>query len=139
MLLLFSCAKKEKVKRVEWDFSDKAFKSDQHLRLTMLNIYDMVSINKLSDSLILINLAIFKGWKTHPLKFTDTVKLTENIKILDTLGNQVKQVLSYAKNKEIFFQLNLYKQLTTESYKYDGKLFIDSKKLNYFCDHLYIK
>ncbi|MEO5910231.1 MAG: hypothetical protein ABIP95_05045 [Pelobium sp.] len=139
MSFFYSCKKKEKVERVEWDFSDKAFKTNQNLPLRMLNSYDVVSIDKLSDSLLVINLEVFKGWKNKPLKFIDTLKLTDNIKILDTLGNQSMQILSYKKKNEIFFQLNLYHQAEMNSYKYDGKLFIESKKLHYYCDHLYIK
>lgn len=140
LLFLFcSCAEKQKVKRVEWDFADEEFKSNQHLPLRMLNSYDVVSIDKLSDSLLSVNLEVFKGWKNKPLKFTDTVKLIDNIKILDTLGNQTRQVLNYKKRNEIFFQLDLVKQETENSYKFDGKLFIGSKKLHYFCDDLYIK
>lgn len=138
-LFFYSCRKKEKAKAVAWDFSNYEFKNNQRLPLTMLNSYDVISIDQLSDSLLLIDLEIFKGWKNKPLKFSDTVKLSENIKILDTLGSQTRQIVSYKKKNEVFFQLNIYQQGKANSYKYDGKLFIENNKLHYFCDYLYIK
>ena len=138
-LVLFSCDKSIENKAIEYDFSSKDFEKNQYSSLTMLNVYDVFSIRKLTDSLLLINLEVFKGWKTERVKFSDTLKLTDKITRVDSLGNQTEQVLSYSKDSQIFFQLNVGYNGIRNAYNYRGKLFINNSELNYFCDNLYVK
>ncbi len=139
LFFIFFCEKIPEQKIITYDFSKESFKTNQHKSLRMLNVYDVITIEKVNDSILHINLDIFKGWKVKGLKFSDTLKLTDNIKKFDTLGNQTEQVLTYSKDSELFFQLHVYHQPTNNSYNYEGKLFIENSALNYFCDHLYVK
>ena len=142
LIMLFSilcCNKSIEDKAIEYDFSSKSFETNQHSSVIILNVYDVISIKKLTDSLLLIDLEVFKGWKEERLRFSDTLKLTDKIRRLDSLGNQTEQVLSYSKDSQIFFQLNVGYSGIRNAYNYRGKLFIKNSELNYFCDNLYVK
>ncbi|MGV8993692.1 MAG: hypothetical protein ACOH1O_06270 [Flavobacterium sp.] len=142
LIMLFSilcCNKSIEDKAIEYDFSSKSFETNQHSSVIMLNVYDVISIKKLTDSLLLIDLEVFKGWKEERLRFSDTLKLTDKIRRLDSFGNQTEQVLSYSKDNQVFFQLNVGYSGIRKTYNYRGKLFIKNSELNYFCDNLYVK
>ncbi|WP_300673304.1 hypothetical protein [Soonwooa sp.] len=168
-LVVASCAKtskenKKTPKKHTWDFTQSVFK-EPHVQL--LNVYDVFSVDKLSDSLIVLNTSLFNGWKVKRTQFSDTLQLSENFIVKDNLGNNSSQILSYTKTKsranDLFFQLvidakpNLEHSLektgrkngdieevkpkidTMWYFNYRGKLFINKKELKYFSDDLYYK
>lgn len=168
-LVLASCDKKtidkkETPKKRSWDFTQGDFKES---RVQLLNMYDVFSVDKLSDSSIVFNTSLFNGWKSKRTQFSDTLQLSENFISKDSLRNNRTQILSYVKTKnranDIFFQLvisenpNLKYSLektgkkngnieevkekidTTWFFTYRGKLFINKKELEYFSDVLYQK
>lgn len=147
-----------------WDFMQGDFKESS---VQLLNMYDVFSANKFSDSTIVFNTSLFNGWKSKRTTFSDTLQLSENIISKDSLGNNKTQILSYVKTKnranDIFFQLIInenpsleyslektgkkngnteelkQKIDTTWYFTYRGKLFINKKELKYFSDNLYQK
>ena len=152
LLLLLSCSeKRESIKNESWDFTLNNFK-DNRIRFLSLN-YDVFDFTKKSDSIILFNGEIFKGWKRKALKINDTLKLTEKYFVVDSLGNSLKQILSYTKKDSIFFQLTItyknfnsviskeikQKKYPVEYFEYGGKLFIYKKTVKYFNEKLWCK
>ncbi|RZL44943.1 MAG: hypothetical protein EOP00_18620, partial [Pedobacter sp.] len=141
-----------------WDFTQHQFKEQT---LTMLGGgYSTFKLTNLGDSLLKLDCDIFQGWKAKSLSYSDTVKLADNYKFYDSLGNQAKQVLTYEKPRKIFLQLTInsmvgyddeYSRLNgsyqkneviykkTNHFSYTGKLFIDNDNLKYFVDDLWVK
>ena len=74
------------------------------------------------------------------------MRLTEKYFVNDSLGNSIKQILSYTKRDSIFFQLTItnkkfnnlnskeikQKKYPVEYFEYDGKLFMNKKSIKYF-------
>lgn len=168
-IVLCSCSKKvddkKKVpEKLIWDFTKDNFKEP---KISLLNMYDVFDVDKLSDSSVVLNSSLFNGWKAKRNEFSDTLKLSENFIERDSLGNNRSQILSYVKAKsnknELFFQLVISakpslkhtlektgklngnieemrpKIDTTWYFSYRGKLFINKKELKYFSDDLYQK
>lgn len=168
-LVVASCDKtskenRETPKKHNWDFTQSDFKESG---IRLLNGYDVFSVDKLSDSLIVLKTSLFNGWKVKRAQFSDTLQLSENFISKDSLGNNSSQILSYVKTKsganDLFLQLvidakpNLEHSLektgrkngdieelkpkidTTWYFNYHGKLFINKKELKYFSNDLYQK
>ena len=148
-------------KKLKWDFTQASFEESS---IRLLNGYDVFDVNKLSDSLVVLNTSLFNSWKSKSKSFSDTLKLSENFVIKDSLGNPQIQILSYVKSKNrnntIFFQLivdaksqsehgftkanNSTEELISKTdtvwyFNYRGKLFANNKNLKYFSDDLYYK
>ena len=150
LLTLQSCENKAKTSsnaEYNWDFTNKEFK-DKNIRL--LNGYDVFEFKKQSDSIIAFDGGIFKDWKSEWLKVNDTIKLTETHFLKDSSGRKVKQILSYSKRNQIYFQLIITKKELSSFdgtgqpkpniwFDYEGKLFINKKSTQYFSDFLYTK
>ena len=152
LLLFVSCIeKKEGIEKKSWDFTNNNFKENR-IRLLSLN-YDVFDFTKKSDSIVILNGEIFQGWKRKGIKINDTLKLTEIYFFNDSLGNSMKQILSYTKRDSIFFQLTItnksfnnlnskeikQKKYPVEYFEYDGKLFINKKSVKYFNEKLWYK
>lgn len=97
-----------------------------------------------------MNGSIFKDWKSKWIKVSDTLKLTENYFVVDSLGNNNTQIISFSKQREIYFQLIIRKKVLNYAdrnkglknniqFNYSGKLFINKKDMQYFSDFLYTK
>lgn len=161
LILFISCKQDEsKHKKSEWSFIDAKF-GDKNIRL--LNGYDVFDFTKLSDSTIVLDGEIFQGWKSKSLSIKDTLKITENYFVVDSLGNRINQILSYSKQDQTYFQLIVTKNELTHStfqktdkedsdltvmeeklrteiwFNYKGKLFINKNNKQYFSDNLYTK
>ena len=164
LLLLISCTNNElKSKKNIWDFTKDNFGESS---IRMLGGFSEFNFQKKSDSLIVLNSSLFQGWKKEWIRNTDTLKLTENYFVIDSLGNQTKQIVSYSSSEEIFFQLTITDQhLENEGFKknsktnknnsnlpdekeqeinkkwftYKGKLFINKNNLHYFEKNLWVK
>lgn len=126
---------------------DKSFKDKE---VNFLSQYDVFNFKKQFDSTIIMNGGIFKDWKSNWLKVNDTLKLTENFFVTDSLGNRITQIVSFSKQKEIYFQLIIRKKEISSGNKenslknnirfdYSGKLFINKKEMQYFSVNLYVK
>lgn len=165
LILLVSCKQNEtKSKEVEWDFTSKSFdKTFKDKEIRLLEMYDVFTFTKLSDSVIVLDGGIFQGWKNKSMNIKDTLKLTEKHFVLDSLGNKEKQILSYSKRNQIYFQLIVTKKeftylgfeetgeetsdkktteeklITDVRFDYSGKLFIHRKDVQYFGEDLYTK
>ncbi|MBP6576064.1 MAG: hypothetical protein KA796_04455 [Chryseobacterium sp.] len=150
LFTLQSCenkAKKNRETKDHWDFTSKAFK-DKNIRL--LSRYDVFHFTQQSDSIIFFEGEIFQGWKNKSSEIKDTLQLTEKFFVEDSIGNRTKQLLSYSKQNQTYFQLIITKKelssvdekgqaKTDISFDYEGKLFINKKSFQYFSDFLYTK
>ena len=150
LIALQSCENKAKISSQEkynWDFTSKEFK-DKNVRL--LSGYDAFEFKRQSDSIIIFDGGIFKDWKSEWLKVNDTLKLTETYFLKDSLGERTKQILSYSKKNQTYFQLIITKKELSSVdemgqpkpriwFDYEGKLFINKKNIQYFSDFLYTK
>lgn len=131
----------------KWDFTNKTFK-DKNIRL--LSGYDIFEFTQKSDSIIIFTGSIFQGWKKKSSEIKDTLQLTEKFFVEDSIGNRTKQILSYSKEKQTYFQLIITKKeissvdgkgqpKTDIWFDYEGKLFSNKKSFTYFSDFLYEK
>ncbi len=129
-----------------WSFMDESFKDKE---VSFLSHYDGLNFKK-SKSTIIMNGSIFKDWKSKWIKVNDTLKLTENYFVVDSLGNNNTQIISFSKQREIYFQLIIRKKVLNSAtinkglknnirFDYSGKLFINKKDMQYFSDNLYVK
>jgi len=140
MLFLISCKKDYVEKKVEWDYLNNSFKNPiNQTSLWMLCGYDIFELKRIKDSLFEIKLAEFQGWKKDSKNYGDTLKLTENKKVLDPAGNQKKQILKFSNKNNIDFELVISKTgILPDSiytYEFSGKIKIDK----YSCDKLWVK
>ena len=112
--------------------------------------YDVFHFTQQSDSIIFFEGEIFQGWKNKSSEIKDTLQLTEKFFVEDSIGNRTKQLLSYSKQNQTYFQLIITKKelssvdekgqaKTDISFDYGGKLFINKKSFQYFSDFLYTK
>ena len=106
--IIYSC--NEKIQKPvetknDWNFMNKSFKEK---KITFLCQYDVFNFSKQSDSLIIMDGEIFKNWKSEWIKVNDTLKLTENFFVTDSLGNKTTQIVSFSRPKQIYFQLIIY-------------------------------
>ena len=150
LFAIYSCRgkiKKPAETKNDWNFMSKSFKDKE---VNFLSCYDVFNFKKQSDSTIIMNGEIFKDWKSKSLKVNDTLKLTENFFVTDSLGNRTTQIVSFSKQKEIYFQLIIRKKEISSGnrndrlknnirFDYSGKLFINKKEMQYFSDFLYTK
>ena len=142
---MISCSKKEEIKPVKWDFMENSF--DDHRfgnqNLNMLCMYDTFELIKLNDSIIIINLEIFKGWDQKWEPFSDTLKLNKSTFKTDSIGNTIEQKMNFNKNKEIDFELIVNQTPgvndSIKFYDYKGKLSIKTDAVEYSCGELYVK
>lgn len=144
MLFLISCKKDYIEKKVEWDYLNNSFKNpDNQTSLGMLCGYDIFELKRIKDSLFEIKLAEFQGWKKDSKNYDDTLKLTENKKVLNSAGIQKKQILKFSNENNIDFELVISKTgILPDSiytYEFSGKINIDNHKFKYSCDELWVK
>lgn len=145
MLLPFSCGENKTVKKLEWDYLNSSFNNTDHQsRLGMLCGNDMLELKKINDSVFIMNLHEFQGWKKKSKQYSDTLKLTINKKVLDSLGNQKKQVLGFSNQNNVGLEVIISKTGTVpgsgiSTYEYQGKIKIHNDKLTYSCDRLWVK
>lgn len=135
ILLLFSCNKNLIEKKIEWDYLNSSFKnSDNQGRLGMLCGYDTFELKRINDSLFEMNLAEFQGWKKDSKKYNDTLKLTENKKVLDSAGNQKTQILKFSNKNNVNLEVMIDKTRafsdSINNYEYSGKIKIEIINLN---------
>lgn len=106
-------------------------------------MYDTFVLNKINDSLFVMNLAEFQGWKKDSKKYNDTLKLTDNKKVLDSSGNQKKQILVFSNKNNVNLEVVIDKTAVLHDsiyiYEYSGKIKIDNNKFKYTCDELWVK
>ncbi len=133
--------------KINWSFMDETFKDNE---VYFLSHYDSFNFIKKSNSTIIMNGSIFKDWKSKWIKVNDTLKLTENYFVVDNHGNNNTQIISFSKQREIYFQLIIRKKEFNSvdrnkglknniRFDYSGKLFINKKDMQYFSDNLYVK
>lgn len=143
-LLLFSCKEKPTEKKIEWDYLNSSFKNfDNQSSLGMLCGYDTFELKRIDDSLFEIKLAEFQGWKKDSKKYNDTLKLTDNKKVLDSSGNQKKQILKFSNKNNVDLEVVIDKTKTfsdsINNYEYSGKIKIDNNIFKYSCEELWVK
>lgn len=147
-VLLISCNKKEVVSE-NWDFTNKEFEVNS---VRLLSGYDSFDFERKTDSILILNGAIFQGWKKQNTRFVDTLQLEEKYFVYDTLGNPTKEIICYSKARSVFLQLEIIKKGSIPAkediqknnppkyyFDYKGKLFIKNKNLTYFSDELWYK
>lgn len=139
----FSC-KESPEKKIRWDYLDNSFRnSDNQYNLGMLCIYDTFVLNRINDSLFVMNLVEFQGWKKDAKKYNDTLKLTDNKKVLDSSGNQKKQILMFSNKNNVNLEVIINKTGVLHGsiyiYEYSGKIKVDNNKFKYSCDELWVK
>jgi hypothetical protein len=82
-------------------------------------------------------------WKKDYRIYEDTVKLSENKKLTDSLGNQKKQILRFSNNHNIDLEIEIHKIAvhfdSVSLYEYKGRVSINNKKLQYTCKDLFVK
>lgn len=143
-LALVSCKKDHEVKKDEWDYLNSSFNNKENLTdLTMHCMYDLFSVKRINDSLFYIRLDEFQGWKKNYRVYEDTVKLSENKKITDSLGNQKKQILRFSNSHNVDLEIEIHKIAvhfdSVSLYEYNGRVSINNKKLRYTCEDLFVK
>lgn len=131
-------------KKIEWDYLNSSFKnSDNQGRLGMLCGYDTFELKRIDDSLFEMNLAEFQGWKKDSKKYNDTLKLTENKKVLDSAGNQKTQILKFSNKNNVNLEVMIDKTKafsdSINNYEYSGKIKIENNKFKYSCNELWVK
>ncbi|MBB4805730.1 hypothetical protein HNP38_001002 [Chryseobacterium defluvii] len=152
VISIISCEKSQP-QPFTFDFTGKDFKEKE---LTMNDYPSIFTFSKLNDSLLIVEGSIFQGWKKESIRFSDTLELKNDFKVTDSTGYQTHQVLFYSKPKRVSFQLtisaskpksflkgkidNTASEIPSENiFNYEGRLFIDDKKLKYFSEELWIK
>lgn len=104
---LFSCEKNitetnKSEKKIHWDYLNSSFKnSDNKGSLGMLCGYDTFELKRINDSQFEINLSEFQGWKKDSKRYHDTLTLSDNKKVLDSSGNQKKQILMFSNKNNV--------------------------------------
>lgn len=144
IIFLFSCKKDYKEKKIQWDYMNSSFRnSDNQYNLGMLCMYDTFVLKRINDSLFEMNLAEFQEWKNDSKKYNDTLKLADNKKVLDSSGNQKKQILKFSNKNNVDVEVIINKTGVLHGsiyiYEYSGKIKIDNSKFKYSCDELYVK
>lgn len=144
ILFLFSCKENPIEKKVEWDYLNSSFKnSDNQGSLRMLCGYDTFELKRMNDSVFEMELAEFQGWKKDSKKYNDTLKLTDNKKVLDSVGNQQKQILKFSNKNNVNLEVVIDKTRafsdSINNYEYSGKIKIENNKFKYSCDELWVK
>lgn len=144
ILLLCSCKENPIDKKIEWDYMNSSFKnSDNQGRLGMFCGYATFELKRINDSLFEMNLAEFQGWKKDSKKYNDTLKLTENKKVLDSAGNQKKQILKFSNKNNVNLEVMIDKTRafsdSINNYEYSGKIKIRNNTFKYSCDELWVK
>lgn len=148
-MLCMACQKREQevIKRENIDFTKDSLAREK-IRL-VFDLYNDCYIHCPTDTTLVIEAKFSEGWKNGEFRYykeiTDTLKLEDKIFVRDGIEVADRQVLSYTKPNEIYFQLevkpyNIDKR-DTEKYNfyYKGKLFIKQKGFHYFADALYTK
>ncbi|WP_435523553.1 hypothetical protein [Chryseobacterium indoltheticum] len=90
-----------------------------------------------------MKLAEFQGWKKDSKKYNDTLKLIDNKKVLDSSGNQKKQILKFSNKNNVELEVVIDKTRTfsdsINNYEYSGKIKIYNNTFKYSCEKLWVK
>lgn len=158
LTLLYSCGDKKEIadksgkmntinKVIEWDFANKDFPQSD---LTFIaGGYNAFQVRKINEKTMLLQCTFFQSWKNKPVVETDTLILKTKKFEKDTKGNVLSQKLTYSKDNEVKFKLNvtLKNVPVTDSlsgkpklfFTYGGKLKVNKKNRQYLNDDLWYK
>ncbi len=132
---------------IEWDFTNRDFPQSD---LTFIaEGYNAFQVKKIDEKKLLLQCTYFQGWKNKPVVETDTLILKTKRFEKDNKGNVLSQKLTYRKDDEVKFELNVtHKYISvTDSlsgkpklfFTYGGKLKVNKKNRQYLNNDLWSK
>ena len=146
-ILIKSDRKVVALKTIEWDFTNKDFPQSD---LTFVaEGYNAFSARKIDENTLLLESSYFQGWKNKAANESDTLILRSKIFEKDAKGNILSQKLTYNKDDEVTFELNVTHTYISEAdsmtinpklyFNYNGKLKVNKKNRQYVNDDLWYK
>ena len=94
-----------RLQTIEWDFTNKDFPQSD---LTFIaEGYNAFQVKKIDEKKLLLQCTYFQGWKNKPLVENDTLILKTKKFEKDDKGNVLSQKLTYSKDEEVEFELNV--------------------------------
>ena len=135
------------LKTIKWDFANKDFPQSD---LTFIaEGYNAFQVKKIDEKRLLLQCTYFQGWKNKPVVENDTLILKTKKFEKDPKGNVLSQKLTYSKDDEVKFELNVtHKNVPVNDslssklklfFTYGGKLKVNKKNRQYLNDDLWYK